>query len=106
LVDAPIVGEHVFTHESGIHVSGLLRDPGTYEALEPTLFGRERRIVLGKHSGSAAVRDALRAEGMAADEEMLPMLIVRLRDYADQIKRPVTRLELVALLGADGGRLQ
>ena len=105
-VDAPIVGEHVFTHESGIHVSGLLRDPGTYEALEPTLFGRERRIVLGKHSGSAAVRDALRAEGMAADEEMLPMLIVRLRDYADQIKRPVTRLELVALLGADGGRLQ
>ncbi len=104
--DAPIVGEHVFTHESGIHVSGLLRDAGTYEAMEPALFGRERQIVLGKHSGSAAVRDALRAEGMAADDETLPMLIARLRNYADQVKRPVTRLELVALLGDDGGCLQ
>ena len=54
----PIVGELAFTHESGIHVSGLLRDPGTYEAIDPAMFGRQRRIVLGKHSGTAAVRDA------------------------------------------------
>ena len=56
----PIVGDTAFTHESGIHVSGLLRDPATYEALDPMIFGRQRRIMLGKHSGSASLRDALR----------------------------------------------
>jgi homocitrate synthase NifV len=96
--DAPIVGEHVFTHESGIHVSGLLRDPGTYEAMEPTQFGRERRIVLGKHSGSAAIRAALEAEGVQAEALCLPDLLTRLRAYAGQVKRPVTRHELLNLL--------
>ena len=62
----PIVGEVAFTHESGIHVSGLLRDPATYEAMDPALFGRERRIVLGKHSGAAAVREALQRAGVTA----------------------------------------
>jgi homocitrate synthase NifV len=46
-----IVGEAVFTHESGIHVDGLLKDRGNYEAFQPEELGREHRLVLGKHSG-------------------------------------------------------
>jgi len=51
-----IVGDAVFTHEAGIHVHGLLRDRQTYEAIDPAEVGREHRVVLGKHSGLAAVR--------------------------------------------------
>ena len=50
-----IVGDHVFTHESGIHVDGLLKDQRTYQALDPTLLGRSHRFVIGKHSGLAAI---------------------------------------------------
>ena len=38
-----IVGEHIFTHESGIHVDGLLKDRRTYQALDPALLGRDHR---------------------------------------------------------------
>ena len=93
----PIVGETAFTHESGIHVSGLLRDPATYEALDPALFGRQRRIMLGKHSGSASLRDALR--GRNVPEAELPALLTRLRTHAERVKRSVTQEELVTLLG-------
>ncbi|WP_341874467.1 homocitrate synthase/isopropylmalate synthase family protein [Methylobacterium nodulans] len=54
-----IVGEDVFTHESVIHGAGLLRDRATYEALDPEMLGRIRRIVIGKHSGVAAIKRAL-----------------------------------------------
>ncbi len=47
----PIVGEMAFTHESGIHAHGVMRDASTYEPLQPERVGRRRRIVLGKHSG-------------------------------------------------------
>ena len=92
----PIVGDTAFTHESGIHVSGLLRDPNTYEALDPLLFGRQRRILLGKHSGQASLRDAL--QGMDLPQAVLPDLLLRLRAHAEQVKRSVTQDELVSLL--------
>lgn len=41
------MGGSAFTHESGTHVAGLLRNPKNYEALWPEQFGRIRRIVLG-----------------------------------------------------------
>jgi len=92
----PIVGETAFTHESGIHVSGLLKDPNTYEALDPSMFGRERRILLGKHSGSASLRDALQGRDIAP--AALPDLLVRLRAHAERVKRSVSQDELVSLL--------
>lgn len=49
----PIVGDEVFTHESGIHVDGLLKEPRTYEYLEPQEVGRVREFVYGKHSGKS-----------------------------------------------------
>ncbi len=93
----PIVGEVAFTHESGIHVSGLLRDPATYEAMDPGLFGRERRIVLGKHSGAAAVREALQRAGVTPCDKVVAELVQRLRVHAGRVKRPVTPPELLAL---------
>ncbi len=51
----PIVGESVFTHESGIHVDGILKNKSNYELFKPSLVGNKRKIVLGKLSGKKAI---------------------------------------------------
>jgi homocitrate synthase NifV len=90
-----IVGGSAFTHESGIHVSGLLRDPGTYEALSPAAFGRTRRLVLGKHSGSAGVAHALHSLGLTADDGILDQILTRVREYAGRTKSGVSDSKLL-----------
>lgn len=92
----PIVGDAAFSHESGIHVSGLLRDPGTYEALDPTRFGLSRQIVLGKHSGVAAVRHALFEHGLTVGDAEARTLLDRVRAHAEAVKRPVAIAELLS----------
>ncbi len=52
----PIVGKMVFSHESGIHVDGLLKDKRTYCYLDPKILGRRHSYVKGKHSGRSAER--------------------------------------------------
>ncbi len=65
-IDKPVVGEGVFCHESGIHVRGILEDPSTYEPFPPEEVGSSSSgIVLGKHSGTAAVRQVLAMRGVA-----------------------------------------
>lgn len=60
----PVVGGHAFTHESGLHLDGITQDPGTYEPYRPEVLGRQRRIVLGKHSGVSAVLAVAEAAGI------------------------------------------
>lgn len=96
----PIVGSMVFSHESGIHVSGLLRDAATYEALDPVHFGRERRIVLGKHSGRAALRSTLRSIGLDCDHERMERLLAEVRARASLTKRPVELADLALMHSA------
>ena len=93
-VASPIVGARVFTHESGIHVSGLLRDPGTYEALAPSDFGRERQIVLGKHSGMAALNYALDSLGVDASTPQKQAILAEVQSHAMAVKRPIDMTEL------------
>lgn len=95
----PIVGSSVFSHESGIHVAGLLRDAGTYEALDPALFGRERQIVLGKHSGRTAVRSMLRSIGLDAEHERIEQILAEIRARALRTKQAVGLAELAVLHG-------
>lgn len=90
-----IVGEAVFTHESGIHVDGLLKNPSTYESFDPAELGRQRQTVLGKHSGSQAVRRAYGLIGVALDDEGLTSrLLGRIRAHAMNAKREPTSQDL------------
>jgi homocitrate synthase NifV len=76
----PITGSQVFRHESGIHVHGLLADRRTYEPFAPEAVGHEpSEIVLGKHSGIAAVRSVLAAEGVDLDAAGAACLLRELR---------------------------
>ncbi|HOD39604.1 MAG TPA: hypothetical protein PKW98_00150 [Candidatus Wallbacteria bacterium] len=56
----PVVGYNAFRHESGIHVSGLLRNRKIYEEYRPEDIGRENEYVLGKHTGAALIDKLLR----------------------------------------------
>jgi homocitrate synthase NifV len=90
-----LVGEAVFTHESGIHVDGLLKHATTYESFSPSELGRERRTVLGKHSGSQAVRQAYLALGVALEDvTLIHFLLNRIRAHAMQVKREPTTEDL------------
>lgn len=61
----PVVGDSVFTHESGIHCQAMLKDCRAYEPFAPQQVGRgDRRFVLGAHSGSAAICHLLRQAGI------------------------------------------
>ncbi|HEY9192614.1 MAG TPA: homocitrate synthase [Methyloversatilis sp.] len=81
-----IVGSDVFTHESGIHVDGLIKDPRNYEGFDPAELGRAHRMVLGKHSGSHAVLAAYARLGMYPSASEVAQIIERIRDYATATK--------------------
>ncbi|WP_202801919.1 homocitrate synthase [Rhodovulum sp. PH10] len=89
-VDKAIVGANVFTHESGIHVDGLLKDRRTYQALDPGLLGRAHHFAIGKHSGLAAIAMSLSALHLVADETELRKILARVRDRAVATKSTIT----------------
>ena len=63
-----VVGRNAFAHESGIHQDGVLKERSTYEIMDATEVGLESNsIVLGKHSGRHALKDALEQLGYKID---------------------------------------
>ncbi len=96
----PIVGGMAFTHESGIHAHGLLRDPTTYEPMSPETVGRKRRIVLGKHSGTASVQSAfqsaLKTLGYEPGEKPLAEIVARVKKVGDMGMK-VTDADVMAI---------
>ena len=93
-VDKSIVGDHAFTHESGIHVDGLLKDRLTYQSLDPGALGRAHRIVIGKHSGSAAVAAMLEDMRLPVESEEIGRILARVRAHALDRKGPVSKESL------------
>lgn len=92
-----LVGEGVFTHEAGIHVDGLLKDPLIYQGLDPALLGREHRLVLGKHSGSRAVQASFARLGIELSLADAGLLLPAIRALAVRCKRAPRDEELLAL---------
>jgi homocitrate synthase NifV len=90
----PVVGANVFAHESGIHVSGMLRDTSTFEPFTPELVGGSRRYVLGKHSGRALIAQLLHEHGLRPDDHDLARCLreVRALSIARSAEVPVAEL--------------
>jgi homocitrate synthase NifV len=83
-----LVGDGAFTHEAGVHVDGLLKDPLNYQGIDPAEMGRGHRLVLGKHSGRHAVRQVY-AEFLALDLDLdqAARVLPLVRQFVTQIKR-------------------
>jgi len=89
-----IVGEAVFTHEAGIHVDGLLKNVANYQSFDPAVVGREHLMVLGKHSGGKAVKDAYARMGMMLTDEEASLMLIHIRNHAVCTKRSPTHEDL------------
>jgi 2-isopropylmalate synthase len=82
-----IVGDNAFAHESGIHQHGMLANPLCYEIMTPTLVGvAKTHLVLGKHSGRAALRHRLEQLGFTLSREELQHVYYRFVALADRKK--------------------
>jgi len=93
-----IVGRNAFAHESGIHQDGVLKERTTYEIMDATTIGLETNsIVLGKHSGRHALRNALEELGFTVDGAALNSAFKRFKELADK-KKKVTALDLEAIV--------
>lgn len=96
-VSKPIVGDNIFAHESGIHGDGVLKNPLTYEVFTPEEVGLQRQIVLGKHSGSAAVKAKFREYGIEISDQQARDILVRVRDFSMEKKRSLFDKELILI---------
>ncbi len=92
-----LVGAGAFTHEAGIHVDGLLKHRLNYQGIDPALLGREHRIILGKHSGSRAVAEALSQLGVTTQPQEAAKVLSRLRSFVGRFKRAPSETELLML---------
>ncbi len=80
----PIIGINAFSHESGIHVHGVIENPQTYEPIPPEVIGASRRIVLGKHSGRHAVEYVLRRLGYTPTPQLVEHVLRKVKELGDQ----------------------
>ena len=92
-----VVGRNAFAHESGIHQDGVLKERTTFEWIPAADVGAEAEvIVLGKHSGRHALKDAFKKLGFTVEGNALNAAFKRFKEIADK-KKQVTALDLEAI---------
>ena len=93
-----IVGRNAFAHEAGIHQDGMLKERTTYEIMRPEDVGfSQTDLVLGKHSGRAALANRARALGYHLSDEQLNSVFESLKELADK-KKEVYDGDIAALI--------
>ena len=96
-----IVGRNAFAHESGIHQDGVIKERTTYEIMDATTVGLDANsLVLGKHSGRAALKQTLAELGFVVEGAALNTAFKRFKEIADK-KKQVTAMDLEALVTDD-----
>jgi 2-isopropylmalate synthase len=93
-----IVGRNAFAHEAGIHQDGMLTERRTYEIMQPEDVGFQHTdLVLGKHSGRAALADRARALGYTLTGEQLHLVFDEFKKLADK-KKDIYDGDILALI--------
>jgi len=92
-----VVGEHAFSHESGIHIAAILEDPQTYEYFLPDMVGGERRFILGKHTGKKALEHVVATLGYSLSEQQICKVLDEVKELGES-KCGITPETLTALI--------
>ncbi|WP_146402438.1 2-isopropylmalate synthase [Pseudobythopirellula maris] len=93
-----IVGRNAFAHEAGIHQDGMLKNPTTYEIMRPEDVGFTKTdLVLGKHSGRAALADRATALGHPLAGDELDAVFAEFKKLADK-KKEIYDADILALI--------
>lgn len=94
-----VVGRNAFAHSAGIHQDGLIKKKATYEIMSPQEIGlEETELILGKHSGRAAIKARLESLGVKASENEVDAFFPKFKEIAD-LRKEVSNEELLALAG-------
>ncbi|MCG8376141.1 MAG: homocitrate synthase, partial [Chlorobiales bacterium] len=94
----PVTGNAVFRHESGIHCNALLKDPLSYQPFLPGEIGKENyELVIGKHSGSAAIQHVLATNGVNIDRTKAGKMLSNVRLAAGRKKSGLSTAELLTI---------
>jgi len=92
-----VVGTNAFAHESGIHVAAVLEEPRTYELYSPEMVGAARHIIIGKHTGTKALRYITQRMGYQLKDEELVDLSERVK-MCSEFKHAINCEELRTLI--------
>ncbi|MEN9217373.1 MAG: homocitrate synthase [Gloeomargarita sp. DG_2_bins_126] len=91
----PVVGANIFSHESGIHVHGILSNADTYEPYPPERVGRQRQFVIGKHSGTHLIVYLLQQVGIPVTRAQAQEILAIVRHRATERKGGLSVAELI-----------
>ncbi len=94
----PVVGDDIFTCESGIHIDGLIKNPINYEPYNPCEVGLERKFLTGKKTGKNALHHKLNTLGVMIKPESMDYLLKRLKKKSDRLMKSFTDEELLEIL--------
>lgn len=86
LRSAPYVGASAFAHKAGLHASAILKDPATYEHIDPARVGNQRVIPMSNQAGLSNLRARLTAAGIevAPDDPRLPRVLEAVKAAEDR----------------------
>jgi methanogen homocitrate synthase len=96
----PVVGQRIFTRESGGVVQQLVQSPPSVEPYDPSVVGLERAIVLGKKSGKHSISAAVKRLGLNATDEQMDAALAKVKELSIKVRRTVTDDEFKKILGA------
>jgi homocitrate synthase NifV len=93
----PIVGKNIFSHESGIHVNGMMKSKNAYEPFNPEELGLKRTFPIGKHSGSSTLIYHLKAIGIEPNISIVQKILPQIREIVTNRKKVLSANELKEL---------
>ncbi|MFT5660254.1 MAG: homocitrate synthase NifV [Sulfurimonas sp.] len=94
---APIVGTNIFSHESGIHADGMMKNAFSYEPFGAEEVGCLRKFPIGKHSGTGTIKYHLKKLGISVEKHALTNLLPRIREIVTARKQVLNNKELLTL---------
>ena len=80
----PFVGTSAFAHKGGLHVDAMLKDELTYEHIDPSLVGNERRFLVSELSGKATVKEMFKRHNIARDKEVMSRILQRVAQLENE----------------------
>ena len=91
----PVVGEDIFTCESGIHIDGIIKNPSNYEPFDPAEVSLRRKFLIGKKAGRSVLRYKLRSLKINTEDRVLEKLLMKLKNESSRLKTSFSDKELL-----------
>ncbi len=106
----PIIGKNIFKVEAGIHADGIKKNPATYEAYDPGLVGGRTELVIGKHSGTKAIKLKLEELGVSAfEDDRIDIILKHVKNICTENRKSLSDSEFIKVVkeavGIEGDKI-